>query len=448
LIIRIQPGRIEGGGNWERNVTAGQGVNLSNQRINQTLNHALRPDQNDIIRATKMERGMLLLNDLAGVSATSNLQRGREFGTTRVDVAFRATPRYTGNAWIDNYGSYYTGAWRANAMGHINNLSGMGDRLTGMITQTTDQSYGRIAYDTPISYKGLTFNTSLSYLKYTLGQDLKDLDLNGTALSANAGLKYPIIRSRQTNLYIQGQYDYKDLKDYTKNDNTKDRIYNNLTLSLNGDKIDRLGQGGLTQYGVSLTYGDLNRKGNADDYSSDQTTAQTHGSFHKLNANLTRIQQLHSGLNLHASARLQTLASGNLDSGEKFTLGGVNGVRAYAGGEGSGDQGWLTALELRYDLPGVMVYNGGIQLQGFIDHGQITLDKKPWDTPANNNNVNSYSLTGTGIGLSWSQPQRYMLKAAYAIKINDDINDRTTTGKDSEGKDDQGRFWLQAMVWF
>ncbi|WP_044408011.1 POTRA domain-containing protein, partial [Thiomicrospira microaerophila] len=115
LIIRIQPGRIEGGGNWERNVTAGQGVNLSNQRINQTLNHALRPDQNDIIRATKMERGMLLLNDLAGVSATSNLQRGREFGTTRVDVAFRATPRYTGNAWIDNYGSYYTGAWRANA---------------------------------------------------------------------------------------------------------------------------------------------------------------------------------------------------------------------------------------------------------------------------------------------------------------------------------------------
>jgi hemolysin activation/secretion protein len=448
LTIIIQPGRIEGNGKWERSITAGEGINLSDDRIFNTLNHSLRPDQNNIVRATKMERGMLVFNDLAGVKASANLQRGREFGTTRVSVTFRSTPRYTGNAWVDNYGSYYTGQWRANAMGHINNLSGMGDRLGAIVTQTTDQSYGRINYNAPIGYNGLTASTGISYLSYTLGQELEIFDLNGTALSINAGLKYPIIRSRQTNLYIQGQYDYKDLKDYQANAQNKDRIYHNLILTLNGDNIDRYFQGGMTQYGLTLTYGDLNRQGNAIDYQSDQNTAQTHGTFHKLNANLSRMQKLSNHLSLHAALNLQILASGNLDSGEKFTLGGVNGVRAYAGGEGSGDEGWLTSLELRYDLPGVVLYNGGFQLQGFIDHGQITLDKAPWGVATNNKNVNRYSLTGSGIGVSWSQPQRYQIKAAYGVKFNDDIDERTTTGKDSEGKETQGRFWLQAMVWF
>jgi hemolysin activation/secretion protein len=451
LLIRIQPGRIEGGGFWDRSLVSGSGINLTTDRIVETLNYSLRADENDIINSQQMERCLLVINDLAGVSATSSLERGAEFGTTRVNLDLKATPRYTGNAWIDNYGSYYTGDWRANVAGNINNLSGLGDQLTGMITQTQFMSFGRIGYNVPVGYSGLTANAALSLMQYELG-NLPSVDADGNSVSFNAGLRYPMIRSRQTNLYTTAVYDYKLLKDELNQMPDKHRVYNNLTLGINGDNLDRFGGGGLINYGVSLTAGELDRSGNSVDWSNDQAGAKTHGGFYKLNLNGTRIQKLTSSTSLLVSAALQPLVSGNLDSSEKISISGVSGVRAYASGDASGDEGWRLTIEPRYDIPGLLVLNGGVQLSAFYDIGVITkIDKKPWDSPTNSAGVNSYQISGAGLGFSWSQPQRYSLRASYAWKINDKVEDRkdiTTTTSDSEGKIRNGRFWVQAMVWF
>jgi hemolysin activation/secretion protein len=56
---------------------------------------------------------------------------------------------------------------------------------------------------------------------------------------------------------------------------------------------------------------------------------------------------LPGGFTLYASFSGQR-ASKNLDSSEEFFLGGPNGVRAYPQGEGAGDEGWLSRLELRH----------------------------------------------------------------------------------------------------
>lgn len=448
LVISIQPGRIEGGGLSEQNVTSGSGINLSTQRIVETLNYSLRADEHDIVRATKMERGLLLINDLAGVNATSTLEHGSEFGTTRVNLDISATPRYTSNAWFDNYGSYYTGDLRANAMGNINNLTGVGDQLTGMITQTQYMSFGRIGYSTPVGYSGLTANTSLSLMRYELG-NLITVDSDGGSVSVNAGLRYPIIRSRQTNLYTSVNYDHKHLKDELNQSPDKDRVYNNFSLGINGDQLDRLGGGGLTNYGITFTAGDLDRTGNQIDYDNDQNNAKTHGSFYKLNLSGARIQKLTDTTTLLISANLQTLSSGNLDSSEKVSISGVSGVRAYAGGDASGDEGWRLTIEPRYDVPGLLVLNGGIQLSAFYDIGGISnIDKAPWGTPANTAGKNNYLISGAGLGFNWSQPQRYSVKASYAWKINDKIEERSTAETDSEGKDRGGRLWIQGMWWF
>ena len=42
------------------------------------------------------------------------------------------------------------------------------------------------------------------------------------------------------------------------------------------------------------------------------------------------------------------LANKNLDSSEKFTLGGIGGVRAYPSGEASGDEGRKISFDLKY----------------------------------------------------------------------------------------------------
>lgn len=449
LLIMIQPGRIEGNGEWQRNDNVGKGINLTDDRIFNTLNYSLRADQNNIIRAQQMERGLLIFNDLAGVTARSNLEKGAEPGTTRVNVSFRSSPRHTANVWVDNYGNRYTGTWRANAMGNINNLSGMGDQLTTMVFKTANLSYGRVAYNAPIGFSGLTANAAISLMQYALGEELSNTNINGNATTFNAGLRYPIIRSRQSNLYATLNYDHKLLVDKTGSTQDKDRQYSNFNLGVNGDKLDQLGGGGLNNYSITITAGNLNRKGNTADYTADQSAAKTHGSFVKANLNGARLQKLTTVTSLLVSGTMQ-FADSNLDSAEKFALGGPNGVRAYPSGEGAGDEGYLISLEGRYDLPGLVVLGGNIQLNAFIDYGSVTLQKAPWSgySPANNSGKNSYDMSGAGLGFNWSQTPRYSIKASYAFKLNDDVDNRTTSGKDSEGLKNDGRFWLQAMARF
>ncbi|AHF02362.1 hypothetical protein THIAE_08470 [Thiomicrospira aerophila AL3] len=454
LLILIQPGRIDGDGRWSH-VIENTEINLSEQRIVNTLNHALKADSGGVVQANQLERGLLIFNDLAGVAARSNLQAGSEVGTTRVNVLLDATPRYTGAAWVDNYGNRYTGEWRANAMGNINNLAGMGDQLSLMASVSTETftedlalKYARLGYSLPVGYSGLMLNTHISYLEYELGRELKGDGFEGSARTAGLELRYPIFRSRLNNLYATAGFDYKQLEDRQLSLQIRDRVYNTATIGLNGDRLDQFGGGGLTNYGIRFSSGHLNRKGNRGDFEQDQTGPATHGDFTKSVLNIARLQKLTARTSLLATANAQ-FSTTNLDSAEKFSLGGPNGVRAYPGGEASGDKGYLLTLEGRYDLP-QPVFNGQLQLVAFVDHGEITLQAAKWDSyvPANDNGKNSYSITGVGVGANWSFSQNISVRASYAHKANDEVDNRSTTGRDSEGQKNDGRFWLQAMARF
>lgn len=452
LVIMIQPGRIAGGGEWIRTVKEGEGINLSNKRIFKTLNHHLLPEGDQPAEARRMERGILLFNDLAGVTARSTLERGRLPGTTNVRTRFITTPRYTGNLWADNYGNRYTGEVRVNALGNINNLSGMGDRLTGMVTQTRWMSYANLGYQAPLGYQGLTGNLSLSYMRYELGKELEDLDYDGDAITAQAGLSYPMIRSRVNNLYLQGGYEFKALDDEQAGNNIRDRKFHNLNLGVEGDFLDRRLGGGLNNYAVTLTLGNLDRKGNQADYNGDQATAATQGTFSKINFNATRLQRLSGDLSLLVQASGQ-YSLDNLDSSEQFSVGGPNGVRAYPSGEISGDHGWQATLETRYDLSGFNYFNSELQINAFYDLGGVTLRQDEWTgyTPPNSNETGNPVIMGAGIGAVLSRPQVYSLRTSLAFKINDEIADRQNTNlstRDADGKSRDPRLWVQLMAWF
>ncbi len=447
LLIRIQPGRIEGGQLNRDNLDTQIENSTTLTRILATINTQLNAEDTDILRARQMERGLLLINDLAGINASSSLERGREFGTTRVNLAVNATPRHTANAWVDNYGSFFTGDWRVNGLGYVNNIMGHGDQLSALLTRSEFLSYGRIGYSRPIGYRGLSTSAAVSLLNYELGNT--NIDAQGSALTLNSEIRYALIRSRKTNLYTSINYEHKRLKDEINQSPDKDRVYNNLNVRINGDNLDQLGGGGLTNYSITYTVGDLDRSGNAADLLRDQVTAQTQGRFSKLSLSGARIQKLSNSVTLFVSANAQTMASNNLDSAETISISGISGVRAYAGGDASGDEGWRLTIEPRYDIPGLLLLNGGIQLAAFYDIGRIThIDKNPFAEPANTAGVNAYTISGAGLGVTWSKPQQFNVRASYAWKINDTIDERSTVNTDSEGKDSNGRFWLQAMVWF
>ena len=80
-------------------------------------------------------------------------------------------------------------------------------------------------------------------------------------------------------------------------------------------------------------------------------------------------------------------ASKNLDSSEKFSLGGPYGVRAYACGEASGDEGWLGSLELRHGI------TSSLAASVFPDFGRVSINAKPYLDGSN-----TQKRSGTGFG--------------------------------------------------
>ena len=109
-------------------------------------------------------------------------------------------------------------------------------------------------------------------------------------------------------------------------------------------------QGGTSlNYNANLTIGKLSY----DSLYSEilgRLNRTEEGTYVKLEAELSAVQRLG-----HASDFLVKVAgqkaSRNLDSSEEFYLGGPNGVRAYAQGEGAGDEGLLSTAELRWHAP-------------------------------------------------------------------------------------------------
>ena len=134
------------------------------------------------------------------------------------------------------------------------------------------------------------------------------------------------------------------------------------------------------------------------------------------------------------------IANKNLDSSEKFTLGGIGGVRAYPSGEASGDEGRKVSFDLKYK-PGGSFINlfEDMQLSLFYDYGNIKqyndLLNISMTTP------NKYSLKGWGAGLDMFTSNDYSFKIGVADSVSGNSG-KTSSGNNSDGKDNTWRYWF------
>jgi hemolysin activation/secretion protein len=450
LEIAILQGRIETDANGPGiDINAAETLAVSRNRVLLTLSNALDLQSERALHAADLERGILLINDTPGIEATSSLERGNTPGTTRLALEVRDLPRSNGSAWVDNYGNRYTGSTRGNALLNINSPAGWGDQINLFFTQSEGVHFGRVGYSVPVGYSGLRANIAASSMTYSIGQEQANQQSRGTGDISSAGLSYPIIRSRSANLNLLANYDHKFLKDETLGANTRNKELQNWTITLSGDRTDSLLQGGINTLSVMYTSGNLDLSRNATDLTNDRASAKTHGNFSKWNASASRLQRVSDTVSLFAGASMQR-AGGNLDTSEKFILGGASGVRAYPGGEGSGDNGWLTSLELRYELQALRTWGlGDFQLVGFYDVGRIELQHSPWGVPANNpTQTNSYQLSGAGLGLNLIRPGRYSVRMAWSQPIGDNPGRNPQNDTDADGQSTKERLWISVTVNF
>lgn len=448
--IAIQPGYLDGangqGGAVSVVMDPQKATRISKSKIEELASRNLKPGA--LANEANLERTLLVAGDWPGVTARAQLEPGANPGATRIVLNVEEGPVWSGSAVADNYGSRFTGNAQINAGLQINDPQGLGDQYSLNVTHTEGLNLARLGYSLPISVDGLRLSASWSPMSYKIVQGVGvDAGLKGSSETTTLTLTYPIQRSRAHNVYASLALNHKALQDDSNSGLLKDKRANTLNASVSADQLDNFAGGGLSNVSLGLTAGQIDLSRLTADKEADASGYNTQGHFQKINYSLNRLQKLGNQFTLLANFYGQ-VAGKNLDSSEKFGLGGPSGVRAYVGGEATGDTGWVANFEVRYDWQSLSSDAGQVQLVAFYDAGRIRLhhdDKGMSISTATGSN--SYGLAGWGLGANLSKSGSHALRVVWAQKSGSNPG-RTTEGMDSDGRASTSRLWVQGTWWF
>ncbi|NTW64165.1 MAG: ShlB/FhaC/HecB family hemolysin secretion/activation protein, partial [Chlorobiaceae bacterium] len=347
-------------------------------------NEGVRSGQS--INERKLERSVLLMNDLPGVSANGGLVKGTVPGSTGVVVDVTEGQLLSGAVWEDSFGNYYTGVWRSSALVSLNDPFGCGDQFSFIGTASENFHQGKFAYNRPLGSSGLKANLFFSPMHFKIGKDFSALDVRGKGWVLDADISYPLLRGRLSNVTAMVGYERMFSSGTILGTKFSESRVNSCLIGLKGDIYDQAG--GYSTWNGSVTAGTVNDSS----LITDPSLIPIEGGFTRANMGFARLQQLSEMVSLNLSWVAQ-ISLVNLDSSQKIYLGGPFGIRAYPIGEASGDAGQLFNIDLRLKLP-VPARYGTVQLSGFYDAGRITMHIKPW--------ANSI-FTATGENTYWLQ---------------------------------------------
>lgn len=417
-------------------------VRANDERLQKISNTYISPDQ---VTKSELEEALLRINDHPGVTAKARLAPGDEPNTSNLFIDVKQAPIFSSTAAIDNSGSYSTGREQLRVDTTFTDISGRGDLTKLMVISSEGQTFANSLFSAPIGVSDFTAQANYGYLDYqNIDNTGKTLELEGYAHFLGLGLNYSFIRSRDFNLHINSSVNAKALVDDSITGHLQDKRSLIGTIELAGDSRDRFMGNGITYWSAAWSYGDLDLSRVSSALTSDKAGLKTNGQFQRVNASLTRLQKLPATFSLFGRIRGQW-ANKNLDSSEDFSLGGPYSVRGWPIGEGRGDMGMISTIELRYDAPTSW---GLVQFATFIDTGLIRVNKNPNGIASTIAcGCNDYSLTSAGVSALWNH-KFFNLSATYAQGIGDNPGRSSSTDKNADNNKNRHQFWLTAMAKF
>jgi hemolysin activation/secretion protein len=319
----------------------------------------------------------------------------------------------------------------------------LGDDLNATILKTAGTEYMRLDYSMPVGNDGLRIGTNATYLEYkVITIEYKSLEPVGHSAGFGLEASYPIYRSRDKNLNLDFDYDTKVFQNNTNTEVTSDYYTRIFSTSLSGDFVDQWLLDGATNNAKFIFDHGKNDLKTSQNFSTDLSNSHTHGIFNRVQLSFRRDQFLKNDYTLVIKGSGQW-TDHNLDSSQKFYLGGPTGVRAYPASEGSGSEGYLLNLELKKDLP--FNLTGSI----FYDEGYVRQNVDNLDASGTViNTLNSYKLKGYGLEFSWRGPLKTNIYFTYAKRDGTNPNRVQDTGKDQDGTLYKDVFWLRAVASF
>lgn len=317
--------------------------------------HTPNLKEGELLTTAKLERSLLLLNDMPGLKVRSTLSPGADFGSSDVLVKVEEKP-FNLNVVLDNAGRKETGEYRADVSLDINNPLGFGDLLNvrGLVTDQGLLKYQKVGYSLPVNDNGLRLAASYSDVNYDVAGAFEALGMSGRATSGEVGLLYPLQRSRGRNEVLNLSY---------RETTTSQSVLGvegpsiRLPLLVAGYQSSLIGEdASITNMFFQMA---SNFKRNSEGFAQDAELFRAEADINYL-LPLNRLWDLYMRANT-------VWSHDRLPDSERMSIGGPGSVRSYRSAEIRGDSGWQATTEVRRNFS---IINRPAQVSAFFDMGR------------------------------------------------------------------------------
>jgi hemolysin activation/secretion protein len=350
------------------------------------------------LKAKDLERYLLLVDDLPGVSVKSVLTPSKhKQGATNMTLILD-NKAYGASLGVDNRGTPFNGPMQINAglSGNalLKNYERMG--LQGVVTSDTDElKFYSGFYEQPISSEGTKIYFSASKSESVPGDALKEFEIKGESKTFTLKISHPFIRSRAENLTGTLGYSHRNSATAILGElDSEDRL-RIVNLGMSYDFVDEYRGVNLVSFNLSKGFDifDSTKTG-----SKNLTRSLGHSDFTKASGEMLRLQQLAPSWMLLGSMSWQ-YSFEKLLASEEFGVGGSQYGRAYDSSEITGDQGLAFKLELQRAILMKKKYLRDVQAYTFFDFGKI------WNRIPTSTGLTTEDLYSMGMGVRFNMTE-------------------------------------------
>lgn len=323
------------------------------------------------LTAAVLERALLLVNDLPGVSMRGVLSAAPGLPGAS-DLLIEATPRRLGAGLaLDNRGSRALGPHRVLADAELYSALGMGARTGLRLIEAGNRalSLATLSHDQWLGSSGGKVGLSLTGSRSRPANlAIIPLNLETSSNSLNLAYSYPVWRGRSENLGLRASFAAHsgETRVFGVKD-TADKL-RSLRFGASWDRADALAGVNLVDVEYSHGLTGMGASRNGDPFLS---RPQARVDYSKVNLYAARQQSLSGNWSALAALSGQ-YAFTRLLSSELFGFGGEQFGRGYDPSELVGDHGAALKLELRYSGSfGSALGEATWMGYGFYDAGQV-----------------------------------------------------------------------------
>jgi hemolysin activation/secretion protein len=360
----------------------------------------IRVKNEGVLREQTLERTLLELNDLLGVTVRSLLKPGELPGTSNLVLEIKEGPAYSFAFDMDNYGSEFTGRVHYNFSTNVGNLFKLGDQFSLRVIQSDfTQSLVAPSFLYPINNFGTALKFSYSHSKQSLGKELVGLESKGNSDSFTSELSHPLYRSRLGQLTLKGGYSIRESRNFSLGSPTSRDNLRAFHVSLGGNYTDRF---------LGRTFAELKLNQGISDSNENRALAsrvKAKGNIFRAEFNFTRFQSTGFAGSYFIIRGNGQISSARALSSNLFSIGGFGTVRGFPISEYSASNGYNGGIEYVFPFPSNMLIGKGklkwkdiLSINTFVEGGRVQILDQVLDD-------RDRAISGGGFGIRLNIPK-------------------------------------------